>query len=231
VALMIVGDRMGKSKLVPLDSYREYPPEEMAERAAAFRADMQRRRSVRSFSRRPVARGVIEDCLLAAGSAPSGANMQPWSFVVVSDPAVKRKIREAAEAEEYKFYKEQAPEEWLGAISDLGTDWQKPFLETAPYLIVIFAQRYGLSTDGRKIKHYYVRDSVGIATGILIAAIHNAGLVSLPYTPSRMGFLNRILDRPENERASLVLVVGYPEEGATVPELSKKTLDETTTFV
>jgi len=222
---------MAKDKFIPLDSYREYPPEEMADRAAAFRADMLRRRSVRSFSSRPVAREVIEDCLLAAGSAPSGANMQPWSFAVVGDAEVKRRIREAAEKEEYRFYKEQAPEEWLGAISDLGTDWQKPFLETAPYLIVIFAQRYGLSTDGRKIKHYYVRDSVGIATGILIAAIHNAGLVSLPYTPSRMGFLNRILERPENERASMVLVVGYPEEGATVPELRKKTLDETTTFV
>lgn len=222
---------MGKAKLVPLDSYREYQPEEMVERAAAFRADMQRRRSVRSFSNRPVAREVIEDCLLAAGSAPSGANMQPWSFVAVSDVKVKRQIREAAEKEEYRFYKEQAPEEWLGAISDLGTDYQKPFLETAPYLIVIFAQRYGVSSDGRKVKHYYVRDSVGIATGILIAAIHNAGLVSLPYTPSRMGFLNRILDRAENERASLVLVVGYPEKGTMVPELSKKTLDETTTFV
>jgi len=222
---------MAKDKFVVLDSYREYPPEEMIARAAAFRTDMQRRRSVRSFSNRPVARGVIEDCLLAASSAPSGANMQPWSFVVVSDPAIKRRIREAAEAEEYRFYKEQAPEEWLGAISDLGTDWQKPFLEAAPYLIVIFAQRYGVLSDGRKIKHYYVRDSVGIATGILIAAIHNAGLVSLPYTPSRMGFLNRILDRPDNERASLVLVVGYPEEGTTVPDLSKKMLDETTTFV
>ena len=222
---------MAKAKLVPLDSYREYPPEEMIARAAAFRTDMQRRRSVRSFSSRPVARGVIEDCLLAAGSAPSGANMQPWSFVVVSAADVKRRIREAAEKEEYKFYKEQASEEWLGAISDLGTDWKKPFLETAPYLIVIFAQRYGLSPDGRKIKHYYVRDSVGIATGILIAAIHNAGLVCLPYTPSRMGFLNRVLDRRDNERASLILVVGYPEEGTTVPDLSKKTLDETTTFV
>jgi len=221
---------MRKAKLVPLDSYREYPPEEMAERAAAFREDMQRRRSVRSFSSRPVAREVIEDCLLAAGSAPSGANMQPWSFVVVSDREVKRQIREAAEKEEYRFYKEQAPKEWLGAISDLGTDWRKPFLETAPYLIVIFAQRYGVAPDGRKVKHYYVRDSVGIATGILIAAIHNAGLVSLPYTPSRMGFLNRILDRPENEQACLILVVGYPDEGAKVPALGRKALDETTTF-
>jgi len=203
----------------------------MAKRAGAFREDMQRRRSVRSFSSRPVARELIEDCLLAAGSAPSGANMQPWSFVVVSDPKVKRRIREAAEKEEYRFYKEQAPEEWLGAISDLGTDYQKPFLEIVPYLIVIFAQRYGVLPDGRKVKHYYLRDSVGIATGILIAAIHNAGLVSLPYTPSRMGFLNRILDRPENERASLVLVVGYPEEGAMVPQISKKPLGETTTFI
>ena len=222
---------MAKAKFVPLDSYCEYPPEEMGARAEAFRIDMQRRRSVRSFSSRPVAREVIEDCLLAAGSAPSGANMQPWSFVVVSDPAMKRRIREAAEKEEYRFYKEQAPEEWLGALSDLGTDYQKPFLETAPYLIVIFAQKYGVSVDGSKIKHYYVRDSVGIATGILIAAIHNAGLVSLPYTPSRMGFLNRLLDRPENERASLVLVVGYPEEGAMVPDISKKPPDETTTFI
>jgi nitroreductase len=222
---------MAKGKLIPLNGYCEYPPEQMAARAGAFRVDMQRRRSVRSFSARPVAPGVIEDCLLAAGSAPSGANMQPWSFVVVSEPVVKRRIREAAEKEEYRFYKEQAPAEWLGAISDLGTDFQKPFLETAPYLIVIFAQRYGLSPDGSKIKHYYVRDSVGIATGILITAIHNAGLVCLPYTPSRMGFLNHILDRPENERASVILVVGYPEKGTMVPELTKKTLDETTTFV
>ena len=222
---------MGNAKLVPLDSYREYPPEEMAERAAAFRIRMQRRRSVRTFSGRVVDREVIEECLLAAGSAPSGANMHPWSFVVVSDPEVKCRIREAAEKEEYRFYKERAPEEWLVAISDLGTDWQKPFLQTAPYLIVIFARRHGLLADGRKVKHYYVRDSVGIATGMLIAAIHNAGLVSLPYTPSRMGFLNGILDRPENERASLVLVVGYPEQGTIVPELSKKKLDETTTFM
>ncbi len=222
---------MAEAELVPLESYHEYPPEEMAERAASFRAEMQRRRSVRSFSKRPVAREVIEDCLLAAGSAPSGANMQPWSFVAVGDPQVKRQMRQAAEKEEYKFYEEQAPEEWLAALSDLGTDWHKPFLETAPWLVVIFAQTYGISPDGRKVKHYYVRDSVGIATGLLIAAVHNAGLVSLPYTPSRMGFLNRMLDRPENERASLVLVVGYPEEGTTVPELSKKTLDETTTFM
>ena len=222
---------MAEAEFIPYNSYREYLPEEMAERASAFRADMQRRRSVRSFSSRPVAREVIADCVLAAGSAPSGANMQPWSFVVVGDAKVKRRIREAAEKEEYRFYTEQTPAEWLAAISDLETDYHKPFLETAPYLIVIFAQRYGISPDGRKVKHYYVRDSVGIATGILITAIHNAGLVCLPYTPSRMGFLNRILKRPEKERATMVLVVGYPEEGTKVPGLSKKTLDETTTFI
>jgi nitroreductase len=222
---------MVKDKFISLDSYREYPPEEMAVRAKSFREDMLRRRSVRNFSSRPVAREVIEECLLAAGSAPSGANMQPWSFVVVSDADMKRRIREAAEKEEYRFYKEQAPKEWLGAISDLGTDCHKPFLEVAPYLIVIFAQRYGISPDGNQVKHYYVTESVGIATGILITAIHNAGLVSLTYTPSRMGFLNDILERPENERACMILVVGYPEEGTKVPALRKKTLDETTTFI
>ena len=222
---------MTEVKYVPLTCYHEYPPEQMKQRAASFRRDMQRRRSVRTFSSRPVAREVIEDCLLTAGSAPSGANMQPWSFVVVSDPAVKRQIREAAEKEEYKFYHEQAPAEWLDAVSGLGTDYQKSFLETAPYLIVIFSQRYGVSPDDRKAKHYYVRDSVGIATGMLIAAIHNAGLAALPYTPSRMGFLNQILGRPENEWPSLVLVVGYPADGAMVPEIGKKKLDETTSFI
>ena len=222
---------MAKVKLVPLVSYQEYPPEQMIQRATAFCKDMQRRRSVRSFSSRPAAREVIEDCLLTAGSAPSGANMQPWFFVVVSEPAVKQQIREAAEKEEYKFYHEQAPGEWLDAVSGLGTDYQKPFLETAPYLIVIFAQRYSVSPDGSKIRHYYVRDSVGIATGMLIAAIHNAGLAALPYTPSRMGFLNRILGRPENEWPTLLLVVGYPAEGAMVPEIGKKTLDEIATFI
>ena len=222
---------MTKSKLVPLASYQEYPPEQMIQRAAAFRKDMQRRRSVRTFSSRPVPREVIEDCLLTAGSAPSGANMQPWSFVVVDDPVVKRQIRKAAEKEEYRFYHEQAPAEWLDAVSGLGTDYQKPFLEEAPYLIVIFAQRHGMSLDGNKVKHYYVRDSVGIATGMLIAAIHNAGLAALTYTPSRMGFLNRILGRPENEWPSLVVVIGYPAEGTMVPEIEKKTLREISTFI
>lgn len=222
---------MRTSKLVPLTCYREYPQEEMRQRAASFRADMQRRRSVRSFSSRPVPREVIEDCLLSAGSAPSGANMQPWYFVVVSETAVKRRIREAAEKEEYKFYHEQAGEEWLDALSVLGTDNEKLFIETAPYLIAIFAQSYRVLPDGRKVKHYYVRESVGIATGMLITAIHHAGLVALPYTPSRAGFLNRILGRPKNERPFLVLVVGFPAERAMVPEIGKKSLDEITTFV
>jgi iodotyrosine deiodinase len=202
----------------------------MKRRAAAFRAEMQRRRSVRDFSSRPVAREVIEDCLLAAGSAPSGANMQPWSFVVVADPEVKHRIREAAEKEEYNFYHGQGEQEWLDALSALGTNEQKPFLETVPYLIVIFAQMYGVLPDGRKVKHYYVRNSVGIATGILITAIHNVGLVSLPYTPGKMGFLNDILSRPRNEQPFLVLAVGYPSEGATVPDIAKKPLREISTF-
>lgn len=222
---------MTHAKFVPLTSYREYPPEQMKERAAAFRAEMQRRRSVREFSSRPVAREVIEECLLAAGSAPSGANMQPWSFVVVADPATKRRIREAAEKTEHEFYHGKAPNEWLDALSPLGTDEQKQFLEVAPYLIVIFAQTYGVLAGGRKRRHYYVRNSVGIATGILITAIHNAGLACLTYTPSRMDFLGRILGRPENEQPFLVLVVGYPAEGATVPDIGKKPLAETTTFV
>ncbi len=222
---------MTKARVVPLTSYCECPPQQMKERAAAFRADMQRRRSVREFSSRPVAREVIEECLLAAGSAPSGANMQPWSFVVVGDPAVKRRIREAAEEAEREFYHAKAPDEWIEALSPLGTNEQKPFLEAAPYLIVIFAQTYGVLPGGLKRKHYYVRNSVGIATGILIAAIHNAGLVCLPYTPSRMDFLNRILARPENEQPFLILVVGYPAEGAMVPDISKKPLDEIARFV
>jgi len=206
-------------------------PADMRRRAAAFYEEMRRRRSVRQFSDRPVAREVIEKCLRTAATAPSGANMQPWHFVAVSDPAVKRRIREAAEAEERKFYSSAATEEWRKAIAPLGTNASKPFLETAPWLIVVFAQDCGLSPDGRKVKHYYVSESVGIATGILIAAVHKAGLASLPYTPSRMSFLTHILDRPRNERPFLILVVGYPAEDAVVPDLPRKSLEENATFV
>jgi iodotyrosine deiodinase len=215
----------------PLASFREYPVEEMRRRAAAFRAEMQRRRSVRHFADRPVPREVVEDCLLAAGTAPNGANLQPWHFVVVGDPEVKRRIREAAEEEEREFYRNRAPQEWLDALAPLGTDEHKPFLETAPYLIAVFAQSYGLLPDGRRVKNYYVTESVGIATGILVTALHHAGLAALTHTPSPMGFLNRILERPANERPFLLLVVGYPAPDARVPAITKKPLDQIATFV
>lgn len=215
----------------PLTTYREYPVEEMIERSSAFAAEMRRRRTVRQFSDRPVPRRVIDACVEAAGTAPSGANQQPWHFVVVSDPAIKRRIREAAEKEEYDFYHGRAPQEWLDALAPLGTDEQKPYLETAPYLIAIFAQSYGFLPDGRKVKHYYVSESVGIATGMLITAIHHAGLVSLTHTPSPMGFLNKILDRPGHEKPFLLLVVGYPAGDAVVPEITKKSLSEIATFI
>ncbi|HEY84798.1 MAG TPA: nitroreductase family protein [Chloroflexi bacterium] len=218
-------------KLIPLSEYRECPAAEMQQRAADFYADIRRRRTVRDFSDRPVPREIIETCLLAAGTAPSGANQQPWHFALVSDSAIKKQIREAAEEEEKAFYSGRAGEEWLDALSHLGTDWEKPFLETAPYLIVIFAQTYGLGADGKKIKHYYATESVGIATGLLITAIHHAGLVSLTHTPSPMGFLRQILNRPPNERPFLILVVGYPAKDAQVPVISKKSLDEIAAFV
>ncbi len=221
---------MSAPTFIPLLSYREYPPNETAHRAAEFRADVSRRRTVREFSDRPVPRGVIEDCLRAAGTAPSGANLQPWHFVVVTDAGAKKRIRAGAEAEEREFYQHKAPQEWLDALAPLGTDANKPFLETAPYLIAVFAQSYGLLPDGRTVKHYYAHESVGIATGILITALHLAGLATLTHTPSPMGFLNEILDRPRNERAFLLLVVGYPAPNARVPDIARKSLDEYVSF-
>ncbi len=203
----------------------------MLRRAAAFATELRRRRTVRHFSEEPVPAEVVRECLWAAGSAPSGANMQPWHFVVVSDPSIKRRIREAAEAEERAFYEGRAPEEWLEALEPLGTNAEKPFLETAPLLIAIFAQRFGSAEDGSRVSHYYVTESVGIATGMLIAALHHAGLATLTHTPSPMDFLNRILGRPQSERAFLLLVTGYPGEGAAVPVIAKKELAEFTTFV
>lgn len=222
---------MTKSNFVPYSAYREYPVEEMKERAKAFYEDMQRRRTIRTFSDRPVPSEIIEECLRAAGTAPNGANMQPWQFVVVSDPEVKKQIREGAEKEEREFYERRAPEEWLEALAPLGTDWRKPFLEEAPYLIIIFGLSNTILPDGEKRKNYYVTESVGIATGMLITAIHHAGLASLTHTPSPMAFLNKILNRPSNERPFLVLVVGFPAEGTTVPDISKKSLDEIATFI
>ena len=215
----------------PLTTFREYSPEEMLRRATAFRAEMQRRRTVRQFSARPVLREIIEQALLAAGTAPSGANLQPWHFVVVSDPARKAEIRVAAEAEEHAFYHSRAPQEWLEALAPLGTNEDKPFLETAPYLIVVFAQSYGVLPDGRKVKNYYVSESVGIATGFLISALHTAGLVTLTHTPSPMSFLNRICNRPAQEKPYLLLVVGYPADETEVPAITKKTLADIATFL
>jgi len=216
---------------VPHPAYREYPVEEMERRASAFSVEMERRRTVRAFSDRPVPREVIEDCLRAAGTAPSGANMQPWRFVVVGDPELKREIRSGAEKAERAFYGGKAPQEWTDALAPLGTDEHKAFLETAPYLIVVFAQTHSVDAGGRTVKHYYVRESVGIATGILVTAVHLAGLVSLTYTPSPMAFLNDILGRPSSERPLLVLVVGYPAMDARVPILTRKSLADIATFV
>lgn len=213
----------------PLSGYREYPPEEMEARARAFAAYMQRRRTTRHFSDRPVPRVVIEACLEAAGTAPSGAHLQPWHFVVVSDPAIKRRIRVAAEAAEAEFYA-TAPAEWLAALAPLGTDAHKPYLESAPYLIAVFAERYGVGDDGTRHARYYVNESVGIATGFLLAALHHAGLVALTHTPSPMGFLSEVLERPANEKPLMLVVAGYPAEDARVPRLRRKPLRDIVTF-
>lgn len=222
---------MPQPVLGPLPDYREYAADVMTRRAVEFYDDIRRRRTVRQFSTRPVPRAVIDNCVRAAGTAPSGANIQPWHFVVVSDPAVKRIIRTEAEKEEHEFYHHKAPQEWLEALAPLGTDEHKPFLEDAPYLIVIFAESYGVLPDGGKVKHYYAQESVGIATGLLIAAVHHAGLVSLTHTPSPMRFLNEILGRPTHERPFLILVTGYPAGGATVPSITKKPLEQIATFI
>ncbi len=216
----------------PLSGYQEFPAAEMLERARRFADQMQRRRTVRDFAPRPVPRALIEECLRAAGSAPSGANQQPWHFVAVSDPGVKRRIREAAEAEEREFYEHRAPPEWLEVLRPLGTDANKPFLEVAPWLIAVFIRRFERLPDGSKRKHYYTDESVGLATGLLLAAMHHAGLVSLTHTPSPMKFLNEILGRPKDiERPFLLLVVGYPAADAKVPDISRKPLAEMSTFV
>lgn len=219
------------SGFVPLSGYVKYTEREMLDRALNFVEELRGRRTVRDFSDQPVPREVIEACILAAGTAPNGANRQPWHFAVVIDPDVKRMIREAAEEEEKLFYSERAPKEWLKALEPLGTNEEKPFLEKAPCLIVILGESYAVRENGKKEKNYYMMESVGIATGMLIAAIHRAGLVSLTHTPSPMGFLNEILGRPTNERPFLILVVGYPDEEATVPDIEKKPLQQICTFV
>ena len=204
---------------------------ELIERSKEFYAMMQKRRTVRDFSDRPVPRELIEHCLSAAGTAPSGANLQPWHFVAISDPDVKREIRIAAEAEEKEFYEHRAPKAWLEALAPLGTDWHKPFLETAPWLVAVFAQPFRILPDGTRSPTYYAIESVGIATGILVTAVHSCGLASLTHTPSPMGFLNRILKRPSHEKPFLLLVVGHPAQDARVPDISRKLLAEIGSFV
>jgi len=218
-------------EFIPLPDFPVRSKRELTNRANSFLTEMSRRRSVRHFSSRPVPRRVIELCIRTAGSAPSGANQQPWHFVVIEDPETKRVIREAAEQEERTFYSRRAPQEWLEAVAPLGTDANKPFLEDAPFLIVVFAETSGVSATGERIKHYYVMESVGIATGFLIAALHHAGLGTLTHTPSPMRFLNRILARPENERPFVVIPVGYPADGAQVPNIRRKSIETIATFV
>lgn len=198
----------------------------MRERSKSFLDELSTRRTVRDFSNKPVSLEIIENCIKAAATAPSGANKQPWQFIIVSDSKVKQKIREAAEAEEKEFYNHRATKQWLEDLNQFGTDWHKPFLETAPYLIVVFRQIYDIKDDGSQRKNYYVNESVGIASGFLLAAFHNAGLVTLTHTPSPMNFLGKILGRPENERAFLLIPVGYPDDEAEVPEITKKSFTD-----
>jgi nitroreductase len=213
---------MGFKKL----DFKEFSEEEMRERSKSFLDELSTRRTVRDFSNKPVSLEIIENCIKAAATAPSGANKQPWQFIIVSDSKVKQKIREAAEVEEKEFYNHRATKQWLEDLNQFGTDWHKPFLETAPYLIVVFRQIYDIKDDGRQQKNYYVNESVGIASGFLLAAFHNAGLVTLTHTPSPMNFLGKILERPDNERAFLLIPVGYPDDEAEVPEITKKSFTD-----
>lgn len=194
---------------------------QMLAEAKAFLERMKRRHSVRDYAPRPVSREVIEQCIRAAGTAPSGANHQPWHFVAICDPATKKKVREAAEEEEQRFYDGAAGDEWLQALEPIGTGANKPHLEEAPWLIIVFAQRWGEYEDGTRFKHYYVPESTGIATGFLLAALHHAGLVSLTHTPNPMKFLNALLGRPDNEKPIMIIAVGHPTESATVPAVAK----------
>tara|TARA_B000000460_G_scaffold7732_1_gene5585 strand:- start:1797 stop:2453 length:657 start_codon:yes stop_codon:yes gene_type:complete len=213
---------MGFKKL----DFKEFSEKEMRQRSKSFLNELSTRRTVRDFSNKPVSLEIIENCIKAAATAPSGANKQPWQFIIVSDSKVKQKIREAAEAEEKEFYNHRATKQWLEDLNQFGTDWHKPFLETAPYLIVVFRQIYDIKDDGSQRKNYYVNESVGIASGFLLAAFHNAGLVTLTHTPSPMNFLGKILGRPENERAFLLIPVGYPDDEAEVPEITKKSFTD-----
>lgn len=207
-------------------AFTRWSLDESRSRALAFFGEMNRRRTTRHFSTEPVPRELIELAIRTAGTAPSGAHQQPWTFVAVSDPALKQRIREAAEREEYDFYHGRAPRDWLEAILPLGTDEHKPHLTDAPWIVVLFRQAYGLRADGSKRPHYYSEESCGIAAGLFIAAVHQMGLVTLTHTPNPMGFLRELLERPVNERAMLIMPVGYPAANARVPDLARKPLDE-----
>ncbi len=221
---------MSEYSFVPAPKLAEFTDEQRIVQANEFYEDIRNRRTLRDFSPNPVPREVIEKCLLAAGTAPNGANLQPWHFCAISDPEIKKQIREGAEVEEREFYNGRAPESWLNDLAALGTDEHKPFLEIAPYLIVVFAQAHRVDEAGDKHKNYYVSESVGIATGFLINALHQCGLATLTHTPSPMKFLNKILNRPDNERPFLILVTGQPAEGAKVPDITKMPLDEVASF-
>lgn len=213
----------------PFTPYRppRIPEHEVAERAELFFELMDGRRSVRMFSDDPVPREAIERAIATASTAPSGAHRQPWTFVLIGDPDVKRQIREAAEEEERTNYEGgRLPEDWRQALEPLGTDWHKEFLETVPWIVVLFEQRYGLDADGNRLKHFYVKESVGIACGMFIAAVHQMGLATLTHTPSPMAFLSKLLGRPENERPFAMLPIGYPADDCLVPDISRKPLDE-----
>lgn len=214
------------SQFRPYTEFSLWSDEESLLRSEAFLNHMRTRRTVRDFSNRPVDRAVVDNCLKVAMTAPSGANQQPWTFVVIEGADLRRRLRDAAEQEEREFYSHRAPQEWLDALTPFGTDASKPFLEIAPVLIAIFAQTWKPLPEGDRGKHYYVNESVGIATGFLIAALHNAGLATLTHTPSPMSFLNQILDRPDNERPFLLLVAGYPSSNCQVPVIDKRAFDD-----
>src|SRR5438876_2093376 len=221
---------MDLPRLVPAPEIAQRDDSDLLERAQKFYENVQRRRTIRDFSDRMVSREVLEYCLRAAGTAPSGANLQPWHFVAVSDPAVKKEIRVAAEMEEKEFYQQRAPKAWLEALAPLGTDSRKPFLEIAPWLIAVFAQPLRILPDGTRSPTYYAIESVGIATGLLVTAVHSCGLVALTHTPSPMGFLNKILGRSSHEKPFVLLVVGHPAENALIPDIGRKPLEEISSF-
>ena len=222
---------MSEPAFQPLEGYVRMAPDRMEAQSAAIYAELNRRRTVREFSPDPIPRAVIENCLRAANTAPSGANLQPWHFSVITNPSVRQRVRAAAEAEEREFYSHRASDEWLAALKKFGTNAEKPFLETAPCLIAVFLQKYALDAHGNKTKHYYPQESVGLATGMLITALHRCGLATLTHTPSPMGFLNEICGRPTHERAFVLLVVGHPAVDAKVPAISRKSLADFASFI